>query len=79
HVRSAEKEEQEEPQREVRKETKRAKASAEYTTYTIKKDESLWTISKKVHGISSKEILRFNGINDPKHLKPGVKIKIPKD
>lgn len=56
---------------------KKTKEKEEPKTYTIKKDESLWSIAKRFPGTTCNEILKYNGIDDPKHLKPGDKIKIP--
>jgi len=50
----------------------------EYTIYTIKSGENLWSIAKKFPGVSNTDIMRWNGIteNTVKNLKPGQKLKI---
>lgn len=50
----------------------------EYTIYTIRQGENLWTIAKKFPGVSNEDIMRWNGISQKgvKNLKPGQKLKI---
>lgn len=50
----------------------------EYTLYTIKQGENLWTIAKKFPGVSDKDIMSWNNITQKsvKNLKPGQKLKI---
>ncbi|RNL83425.1 LysM peptidoglycan-binding domain-containing protein [Sinomicrobium pectinilyticum] len=43
--------------------------------YTVKKGDSLWTISKKFQGISVKNIRDWNDISG-NNLKPGMKLKL---
>lgn len=45
-----------------------------YTTYTIKNGDSLWLIARKFPGVSSENIMEWNGINDK--IKPGQVLKI---
>jgi membrane-bound lytic murein transglycosylase D len=46
-------------------------------TYTVKKGDSLWSISQKFPGVSVQNIKDWNGISSNK-LKPGMKLKISK-
>lgn len=46
-------------------------------TYTVKKGDSLWSISQKFPGVSVQNIKDWNGIRSNK-LKPGMKLKISK-
>lgn len=50
--------------------------NAEYTIYTVQSGDSLYQIAKKFPGVSSQNIMDFNGIGS--NIKPGMKIKIPK-
>ena len=52
-------------------------ASGEYTTYTVKSGDSLYSISKNYSGVSAQDIMNFNGMSNS-NIKPGMKIKIPK-
>ena len=52
-------------------------ASGEYTTYTVKSGDSLYSISKNYSGVSAQDIMDFNGMSNS-NIKPGMKIKIPK-
>lgn len=45
-----------------------------YTTYTVKDGESLWIIARKFPGVSSENIMEWNGISDK--IKPGQELKI---
>jgi len=45
-----------------------------YTTYTVKNGESLWIIARKFPGVSSENIMEWNGISDK--IKPGQELKI---
>ncbi len=49
-----------------------------YTTYTVKKGDSLWIISKKFPKVSVEQIKNWNNIWSVKSLKPGTKLKIYK-
>jgi membrane-bound lytic murein transglycosylase D len=53
-------------------------AEGEYKVYTVKKGDSLWTISKKFKDVSIDEIKKWNNIWSAKSLKPGTKLKIYK-
>ena len=50
--------------------------NAEYTIYTVKDGESLYLIAKKFPGVSAQNIMDFNRIGS--NIKPGMKLKIPK-
>lgn len=51
-------------------------SNGEYSTYTVREGESLYSIAKKFPGVSAQNIMDFNGIGS--NIKPGMKIKIPK-
>lgn len=46
-----------------------------YTIYTVKDGDSLYTIAKNYPGVSAQDIMNFNGIGS--NIKPGMKLKIP--
>ncbi|MBM2834505.1 MAG: LysM protein [Candidatus Brocadiaceae bacterium] len=50
--------------------------AGEKTTYTVKKGDTLWGISKK-HGVSADTIRKTNHITNTKDLKVGQKLIIP--
>ncbi|MBQ2112355.1 MAG: LysM peptidoglycan-binding domain-containing protein [Bacteroidales bacterium] len=52
--------------------------SDEYVTYTVKSGDSFYSIAKNYPGISAQNIMDFNGLTSSK-LKPGMKIRIPKN
>jgi len=52
--------------------------SADFTTYTVKKGDSLWIISKKFPKVSVAQLKDWNNIWSVKNLKPGTKLKIYK-
>ena len=54
-----------------------ASSSEEYTTYTVKAGDSLYSIAKNYSGVSAQDIMNFNGMSNS-NIKPGMKIKIPK-
>ncbi len=51
--------------------------SSGYTTYTVKKGDTFYSIAKNYPGVSAQNIMDFNGTSSSK-LKVGMKIKIPK-
>ncbi|WP_299671548.1 lytic transglycosylase domain-containing protein [uncultured Polaribacter sp.] len=57
---------------------KKAKSTKKgsFETYTVKKGDSLWTISRKFKNVSIDEIKKWNNIWSVKSLKPGTKLKI---
>lgn len=74
-VEKEEEEDNEETKIEIEnKEPKPGKGS--YTTYTVKDGESLWIIARKFPGVSSENIMEWNGISDK--IKPGQVLKIYK-
>lgn len=60
------------------KKKKSTKPKGTYTTYTVKKGDSLWSISKKFPKVSIDQIKKWNNIWRVKDLKPGTKLKIYK-
>ncbi len=44
--------------------------------YTVKKGDSLWSISKKFKNVSTSQIKKWNNIWSVKSIKPGTKLKI---
>ena len=54
-----------------------ASSSGDYSTYTVKSGDSLYSIAKNYSGVSAQDIMNFNGMNSS-NIKPGMKIKIPK-
>jgi len=52
--------------------------TGKYTTYVVKKGDSLWLISKKFPKVSVNQIKNWNNIWSVKSLKPGTKLKIYK-
>jgi membrane-bound lytic murein transglycosylase D len=53
-------------------------STAAFTWYTVKKGDNPTTIAAKYPGVSANEILTLNNISDPRTLKEGQKLKIPK-
>ncbi len=51
-------------------------AGASFDTYTVKKGDSLWAISKR-HNVSLNELYAANGLNKNSTLKIGQQIQIP--
>jgi len=56
--------------------SKKALPKGKYTTYTVKKGDSLWLISQKYPKVSVAQIQEWNNIWSTKSLKPGTKLKI---
>ena len=54
---------------------------AGYRIYEVKDGDTLSEISQAMLGTSrrTKEIMELNGIQDPKLIRPGTRLKIPKD
>ncbi len=61
-----------------KKRTYKNSPKGKYTTYTVKKGDSLWIISKKFPKVSVQQIKDWNNIWSVKNLKPGTKLKIYK-
>ena len=53
-----------------------SKVKGEYTTYTVKKGDSLWLISQKYPKVTVAQLKEWNNIWSSKSLKPGTKLKI---
>lgn len=51
-------------------------SAQDYTIYEVKKGDTLYSIAKSYPGVSSNDIMTFNGIST--NIKPGMKLKIPK-
>ncbi|MGE5395449.1 MAG: LysM peptidoglycan-binding domain-containing protein [Candidatus Saccharibacteria bacterium] len=52
------------------------KPKADFVYYTVRKGDSLWSISQKYPGVSNSDIMKINNIKSPKSLKVGQKLKI---
>lgn len=50
--------------------------SGEYSTYTVKSGDTLYSIAKEYPGISAQNIMDFNHIGSS--IRPGMKLRIPK-
>ncbi len=55
---------------------KSASSQLNYTDYTVKAGDSLYSIAKQFPGMTAEKIMKFNGIGE--NIKPGMKIRIPK-
>jgi len=62
----------------AKKTTNHKTPKGKYTTYVVKKGDSLWLISKKFPKVSIQQIKNWNNIWKVKSLKPGTKLKIYK-
>ncbi|HZK94220.1 MAG TPA: transglycosylase SLT domain-containing protein [Prolixibacteraceae bacterium] len=51
--------------------------SGEYTVYTVRSGDSLYTIAKQFAGVSDLEIKLLNKIKNARSIVPGQKLKIP--
>ena len=62
----------------VKVDTKTSKQTIKgnFEMYTVKKGDSLWTISRKFKNVSVDKIKKWNNIWSVKSLKPGTKLKI---
>ncbi len=49
----------------------------EFTYYTVRSGDSLYTIAKQFSGVSHRDIIALNQIKDSRGLMPGQKLKIP--
>ncbi len=58
------------------KQTKKSLPTGEFTTYTVKSGDSLWTISRKFTNVSIQNLKDWNDIWSVKSIKPGMKLKI---
>ena len=50
--------------------------TGEFSTYIVRKGDSLWLISRKYENVSVKNIKEWNNIWGDKKLQPGTKLKI---
>jgi len=50
--------------------------SGGYITYTVKKGDTLWDISRMFDGVTLDSIMKLNGFTDRSKIMPGAKIKI---
>lgn len=48
----------------------------DYVVYTVKKGDTLYSISKKYKGVTTNEIMKYNKISSNIH--PGMKVRIPR-
>jgi membrane-bound lytic murein transglycosylase D len=53
------------------------KENKEFTYYTVRSGDSLYTIAKQFSGVSHSDIIALNQIKDTRGLVPGQKLKIP--
>lgn len=53
-----------------------ASASGNYVIYTIKPNDTFYSIAKNYPGISAQNIMDYNGLSSS-NIRPGMKIKIP--
>jgi len=51
--------------------------SGEYTLYTVRRGDSLYTIARQFAGVSDQEIKLLNNLKNANSLMPGQKLKIP--
>lgn len=58
-----------------KKNTSKTNSSSNSKVYTVRKGDSLWSISKKFPGVTVQNLRSWNNIN-ARSLKPGMKIKI---
>ena len=56
--------------------SKKPVPKGKYTTYVVKKGDSLWLISQKFPKVSVSQIKEWNNIWNSKSLKPGTKLRI---
>lgn len=49
-----------------------------YTWYTVKSGDSPYTIAKKYDGVTADDIIKINNIDNPRNIKVGQRLKIPK-
>lgn len=52
-------------------------SSAGYTTYTVKKGDTLYDIAKKYPGVSAQDIKSYNRLHSS-NIKPGQRLRIPR-
>jgi len=64
------------PKKAPAKETKPPAKKEEYTTYMVKKGDSLWKIAQK-YKTTVDELVKLNKIKNPDLIYPGQKLKVP--
>lgn len=57
--------------------TSKPSSSSSQKTYTVRKGDSLWSISKKFPGVTVQNLRAWNDMNS-NSLKPGMKLKVSK-
>ena len=62
----------------VKNQTKKAKPTGEYETYTVKSGDSLWLIAQRYKNVSVQNLKDWNDIWSTKSLRPGTQLKIYK-
>ncbi|MBN2126254.1 MAG: LysM peptidoglycan-binding domain-containing protein, partial [Deltaproteobacteria bacterium] len=53
-----------------------APVSGEWSEYTIQEGDTLWGLAVKRFHVNVKDLIRDNGIDDPRRLRPGQKIRV---
>jgi rare lipoprotein A len=53
------------------------KDSREWKEYTIKSGDTLWALATRKFHVKVKDLIEANGIEDPKSLQPGQKLRVP--
>lgn len=68
------------PKTDTKPKNEKKPAAKNYTTYTVKKGDTLWDIAqaKLKNGSRYKEIVKLNNLLDPDTIYAGQKLKIPK-
>lgn len=51
--------------------------SRDFKEYTIKRGDTLWALAIKKFHVNVKDLIEANGIEDPKKLQPGQKLRVP--
>jgi rare lipoprotein A len=51
--------------------------SREWKEYTIKSGDTLWALATRKFHVKVKDLIEANGIEDPKSLQPGQKLRVP--
>ncbi len=62
----------------AKNQTKKAKPTGEYETYTVKSGDSLWLIAQRYKNVSVQNLKDWNDIWSTKSLRPGTQLKIYK-
>lgn len=51
--------------------------SRDFKEYTIKRGDTLWALATKKFHVNVKDLIEANGIENPKRLQPGRKLRVP--